>query len=175
VAADDRFLDDYVRELAEVGERSFRRRYGAPVLIVSGRAARKRAAGAAGTTAKTAADRPTLHGLIGRVFPLVKSARAQGGPVVVGRADDSDVDVVIPDASISKRHCAFEAHDGAAVVTDCGSRNGTAVNGAKLAGAAAVRLAGGEALTLGRLQLTYETASGFAELVGGLDGGRRPT
>jgi pSer/pThr/pTyr-binding forkhead associated (FHA) protein len=78
------------------------------------------------------------------------------------------VDVIIPDASISKRHCAFAAHDGAAVVTDCGSRNGTAVNGTKVGAAALVPLAGGETLTLGRLQLTFETASGFAELVGTL-------
>ena len=158
-----RYLDDFVREISEGGERAFRRRYGAPVLIVSGKLARKRAPGTGG---ETATDRPTLHGLLNRVFPLVKAPEAPAGPVVIGRADDPGVDVIIPDPSISKRHCAFAAHDGAAVVTDCGSRNGTAVNGTKVAAAALVPLAGGETLTLGRLQLVFETAAGFAELVG---------
>ena len=55
-------------------------------------------------------------------------------------------------------------------VSDCASTNGTAVNGAAVRGTAAVQLCGGEVITLGRLELTYETPAGFAELVSGLEG-----
>jgi hypothetical protein len=33
-----------------------------------------------------------------------------------------------------------------------------------------VRLCGGEVITLGRVELRFETPAGFAELVGGLEG-----
>ena len=75
---------------------------------------------------------------------------------------------MIPDTSISKRHCAFATHRGAAAVTDCGSPNGTAVNGTPVEASTSVRPGGGETLTLGRLEVTFETAAGFAELIGSL-------
>jgi predicted component of type VI protein secretion system len=109
-----------------------------------------------------------LQGLLNRVFPLVKAPHTPMGPVVVGRIEGADVDVVIPDASISKRHCAFATQRGTAAVTDSGSRNGTAVNGAPITDPEGVSLAGGETITIGRLEFTFETAAGFAELVGSL-------
>jgi len=87
--------------------------------------------------------------------------------VVVGRAEEDGIDLVIPEASISKRHCTFAVDGGAVVLSDCGSTNGTSVNGEAVA-AAPVRLAGGETISLGRLQLTFETAPGFVELLGTL-------
>jgi pSer/pThr/pTyr-binding forkhead associated (FHA) protein len=165
VVATAHYLRDYVRELGELGERAFRQRHRASVLIVAGRVTRRHRRD---TGAKTLADRPTLHGLLDRVFPLTKGRGAPSGPVVVGRAEEGDVDVTIPEASISKRHCAFAALDGAATITDCGSRNGTTVNGTAVAPQRAVPLAGGETIGLGRLQLTFETPAGFAELVGTL-------
>jgi hypothetical protein len=166
--AEGRFLDDYARELAEAGERAFRRRYDVPVLIVSGRVERKTPRGSA---EKTAAHRPTLQGLLNRVFPLVKAPHTPTGPVVLGRIEGADIDVVVPDASISKRHCAFATQRGSAAVSDCGSRNGTAVNGAPVTSPEGVGLAGGETITIGRLEFTFETGAGFAELVGGLGRG----
>lgn len=167
------YLRDYVRELGDLGERAFRQRHREPVLIVVGRASRKRPADTGAETevetdVETQGDRP--NGLLDRVFLLTKrkGSYASIGPVLVGRADDDDVDVTIPDASISKRHCAFAALDGAATITDCGSRNGTTVNGMAVLRDRVVPLAGGETIGLGRLQLTFETAAGFAELVGTL-------
>jgi predicted component of type VI protein secretion system len=122
---------------------------------------------------RTAVERgDALRALLGQVFPLTKAARIAPGPVeaavIVGRTNDPGVDVTIPDLSISKRHCAFvAASDGAARVRDCGSKNGTRVNGAKLDAASSVRLCGGETVTLGRLELTFETSAGFAEMVSG--------
>lgn len=163
--AEGRFLDDYSRELIAIGEKAFRRVYVAPMLIVSGRADRKEPRG---TAEDTAVDLPAQHALINRVFPLVKAMHTPMGPVVVGRLEGGDVDVVIPDASISKRHCAFATQRGAASVTDFGSRNGTAVNGTPVEASSAVNLAGGEKITIGGLEMKFETASGFAELIGSL-------
>ena len=164
------FLDEFARELGKIGERAFRRRYGVPVLIGSGRTApvgkRKPAA-----LLDTARERPdAVRALISRVFPLIKLTGGVG-PVVVGRGVGTGVDVAIADPSISKRHCMFVPVDGMLNVSDCASTNGTAVNGVAVRGGAAVQLCGGEVITLGRLELTYETSAGFAELVSGLEGG----
>ena len=174
-----RFLDDYARELRKIGERAFRQRYRSPVLVVSGRAAPVRRAGGNAPKAsvpsevKTIIDRrEAVTALVGRVFPLVKRGERASGPVVVGRADEPEVDVAIPDASISKRHCAFGARDGLVTILDCGSRNGTMVNGTPVQGAWVSDLCGGELVTLGRVELIFETAAGFAELVSGHREGR---
>ena len=163
------FLDEFARELGKIGERAFRRRYGVPVLIVSGRTApagKRKPAPLLGT----ARERPDgVRALMSRVFPLIKLTGG-AGPVVVGRAQATGVDVAIADPSISKRHCQFAPDDGAVNVSDCAAPNGTAVNGAPVRGGAAVRLCGGEVLTLGRVELRFETPAGFAELVGGLEG-----
>jgi pSer/pThr/pTyr-binding forkhead associated (FHA) protein len=141
---------------------------------VTGKRARKPRRGSG---IDTVTDRPTLHGLLNRVFPLVGGASDPLGLVVVGRAEADDVDVVIPEASISKKHCTFAAQksdgdgdgDGdVVVVRDLGSTNGTSVNGERVEGAASVRLAGGETIGLGRLQLTFETVPGFVELLGSM-------
>jgi hypothetical protein len=162
------FLDEFARELGKIGERAFRRRYGGAVLIGSGRTApagkRKPP-----VSLDTVRERPdAVRALISRVFPLIKLAGGVG-PVVVGRSVATGVDVAIADPSISKRHCMFVAVDGMLNVSDCASTNGTAVNGVAVHGSAAVQLCGGEVITLGRLELTYETAAGFAELVSGLE------
>jgi hypothetical protein len=165
-----RFLDEFARELSKIGARAFRRRYGVPVLIVSGRAAPVGGRRKPAALLDTARERPDgVRALMSRVFPLIKLTGGAGA-IVVGRSQGTGVDVAIADPSISKRHCQFVPDDGAVNVTDCASTNGTAVNGAPVRGDATVRLCGGEIITLGRLELTYETPAGFAELVGGLEG-----
>ena len=163
-----RYLDDFAGELRKIGERAFRRRYAVPVLVVTGRATvskRRRPT----SELRTASERPdVIRALVGRVFLLVKPADASVGPVLIGRAEANEVDVVIPDHSISKRHCAFATLEGGATLVDCGSTNGTAVNGTPIARAAMVRLGGGETITLGRLQATFETPAGFLALVSGM-------
>src|SRR3954451_7806628 len=55
----------------------------------------------------------------GRQVPL-------DGPVVVGR--DADVDVVLDDHRVSRRHARIAPTEGGALVEDLDSRNGTFVN-----------------------------------------------
>lgn len=60
----------------------------------------------------------------GRVFQL------DGFPVVVGRRESCDI--VLADNSISRRHARLEFVNGAWLLTDLGSTNGTFVNGIRV-------------------------------------------
>jgi hypothetical protein len=163
-------VDDFVQELKRVGEVAFRKRHPSPVLIVTGRATRGKRAETGEVTRVTSLKQSGKHraslALVHRVFALVKATQAPPGPVIVGRTSDNDVS--IPEYSISKRHCAFEVKDGMMTVVDCGSTNGTTLNGARLANGAAVPLCGGEQITMGRFTFVYETPAGFLEFVSGL-------
>jgi FHA domain len=161
------FLDDFARELRQIGEVGFRRRHVAPVLIVTGRAAKPGSKGPEGATHRTGiSHQGAALALIHRVFPIVKAAHARSGPVSVGRTSENDV--VIPEYSISKRHCTFELGEGTMAIRDAGSTNGTLLNGSPLGADAPVPLCGGETITMGRFKLVYETPAGFLELVSGL-------
>jgi FHA domain len=162
---------DFVQELKRVGEVAFRKRYTAPVLIVTGRATRgKRADTDEDITRLVSLKSSGKHrgslALVHRVFALAKAANTPPGPVVVGRTSENDVS--IPEYSISKRHCAFEVKDGAMSVSDCGSTNGTMLNGTRLAQGTTVPLCGGEQITMGRFTFVYETPAGFLEFVSGM-------
>jgi hypothetical protein len=161
---------DFVQELKRVGELAFRKRYTAPVLIVTGRATRGKRADTDEVTRVVSLKSSGKHrgslALVHRVFPLAKSSSAPAGPVVVGRTTENDVS--IPEYSISKRHCAFEVKDGMMTVADCGSTNGTLLNGTRLAQGASVPLCGGEQITMGRFTFVYETPAGFLEFVSGM-------
>jgi hypothetical protein len=164
-------VDDFVNELKRVGEVAFRKRYAAPVLIVTGRATRAKRGDTDEVTRLISLKGPSGRrreslALVHRVFPLAKAPNAPAGPVVVGRTSENDV--TIPEYSISKRHCAFEVRDGLMTVSDCGSTNGTMVNGAPLGQGAAVPLCGGEQITMGRFTFVYETPAGFLEFVSGM-------
>jgi hypothetical protein len=170
------YLDDYVQELRSLGEVAFRRRHGAPVLIVTGRVTRARRAETGQTTRESGLPdgggrrrRGGTLALVHRVFPIVKGAPAGGAParpVFVGRTADNDV--VIPELSISKRHCAFDLRGREVTISDCGSTNGTKLNGVPLDGGAPVPLCGGETVGIGRFTFVFETPAGFLELVSGL-------
>lgn len=58
-------------------------------------------------------------------------------PFEVGRG--RDLDVVLRDAEVSRRHVRFESGNGAVYVEDLKSSNGTFVNGRRVAEAAEVR------------------------------------
>lgn len=163
-------VDDFVQELKRVGEVAFRKRHAAPVLIVTGRATRGKRADADEVTRAIPLKGSGKHreslALVHRVFPIEKGRHAVAGPIIVGRTSENDVS--IPEYSISKRHCAFELKDGLMTVVDCGSTNGTTLNGARLEPDAAVPLCGGEQITMGRFTFVYETPAGFLEFVSGL-------
>ena len=152
-----------------MGAVAFRRRYTSPVLVVTGRVTRAQPVRTGDITPSTASKTPrraAALALLHRVFPLVKADDAGPGAVSLGRTVENDV--AIPEHSISKRHCTFEVGRGSIAIRDCGSTNGTLLNGARLPADEPVALCGGEAIVVGRFTFVFETPSGFLELVSGL-------
>ena len=77
----------------------------------------------------------------------------------VGRLPDNDV--VIDDATVSRRHCAIVVHSDLTIeVHDVASKNGTTVNGAKINGP--TRLRDGDEIGLSDRRLTFLMFSGQA-------------
>jgi hypothetical protein len=74
----------------------------------------------------------------------------------IGRGADNDL--VIDDASLSRRHAVLTHIGGVAQVTDCGSRNGTRLNGRGVSGTATLN--DGDVLTFGeRCDVTVHLAA----------------
>ena len=67
------------------------------------------------------------------------------GRFTVGRGTDNDLSV--GDSNLSRRHAVIERAGGSVTISDCGSRNGTAVNDHPVHGAA--ELSDGDRVTLG--------------------------
>jgi hypothetical protein len=70
----------------------------------------------------------------------------------VGRSDQNDI--VLADPSLSRRHAEIYDDGGVWMLTDCGSRNGTLVNGRAIAGP--VQLEAGVQVTLGASKIALE-------------------
>ena len=84
------YLTDYAQELKRVGEVVFRRRYSAPVLIVTGRAAELVGGPDRPSREVTMLSKPgggdvKSLALMHRVFPIVKAPFSPRGPVPAGR------------------------------------------------------------------------------------------
>jgi len=60
-----------------------------------------------------------------------RSLELPEGLVTVGRSGDNDI--VLEDKRSSRRHCTLQPVGGGYVLRDCGSRNGTAINGQPIA------------------------------------------
>ena len=76
------------------------------------------------------------------------------GANVVGRAPEATIRIDSP--GISRLHARILVHDGAATLEDLGSKNGTHVNGARIA--APHTLCDGHEIRLGTIVLTFRVA-----------------
>ena len=65
----------------------------------------------------------------------------------LGRSVDDDL--VIDDPGLSRRHALLETVDAAVLITDCGSRNGTFVNGNKISGPTVLK--DGDVISIGTI------------------------
>ena len=85
------------------------------------------------------------------VYPLLKSEYASSvGPVfTIGRVDGNDL--IMPDYAISKAHAVIEIKRNDFWLADCGSTNGTSVNG-QAVGKKAVRIGDGDKLSFARYE-----------------------
>jgi hypothetical protein len=108
--------------------------------------------------APAGAPRP-LATLARAAGPRAGEALAVARPVAtLGRA--ASCDVVVDDDSVSDRHARLAYEAGAWTLTDLGSTNGTAVEGARLEPNVPAPLPYGAALRLGGVRLRFEEAAG---------------
>ena len=72
------------------------------------------------------------EGLKHAIYPLVRGefATSTSGVFTIGRIDGNDL--IMPDYAISKRHAILELKHGSCLLKDCGSTNGTTVNGERI-------------------------------------------
>lgn len=94
------------------------------------------------------------HPLAGLVFFLRFSD--DGEKLFLGR--DSSCDIVVPDDSVSLRHCSVRAQRGGLVVADLCSTNGTMLDGKRLTTGTRVEIPEGAVLTVGRYSFQVYTA-----------------
>jgi hypothetical protein len=76
-----------------------------------------------------------------------QEVRLPSSRFTLGRSDDDDL--IIDDPGLSRRHALIETVDGAVLITDCGSRNGTFVNGSKITGTTALK--DGDVISIGTI------------------------
>lgn len=81
----------------------------------------------------------------GQVIPLNKSRMS------IGRTAENDI--VLEDGSVSRLHARLDKVSNGWQLTDCGSTNGTAVNGADIS---AMALHNGDRIRLGRIKMVLE-------------------
>ena len=101
--------------------------------------------------AETAPPAPigTLTAIDGTLHPLLEDES------VIGRTDKSAV--ALSDASVSSKHARVLRSGGAFAIEDLGSRNGTFVNGEKVAEKRP--LADGDVVRCGKVLLTFNIAA----------------
>lgn len=93
--------------------------------------------------------------LVGRSQELAGQVLVIVTPAVLGR--DTDASIQIPHDGVSRRHAEIvRAPDGALMLRDLGSTNGTIVNGAPTQ---SHRLANGDRIQIGTVELEYRLAT----------------
>jgi hypothetical protein len=157
------YLDEFIRELRRDGDAAFRSHHAAPVIIVTRAAGESKEENAGAETtvmAETSGWRIQQVSLLNRVFDVSRGAFEKETPLILGRSDEV-ADIVIPDDSISKRHCLFEAKPQGMTLMDCGSTNGTSVGEEHLAPNQPVLLKGGDSLSMGHFSFLFHTPDSF--------------
>ena len=86
-----------------------------------------------------------------RTGPREGERRALGRSLRIGRGGDSDL--VMEDASLSRRHCTFYTHGAKTYIEDLDSTNGTRVNGETVLIRRALRE--GDVVTVGTSEIQY--------------------
>ena len=161
------YLEQFAEQYRQVGAEPFKRLYPSPFLAALGMAGEIDDSRGSGTSIINLADSVLERGRIaGRVFPLVKARDSPKGPITIGRTSENDV--VIPEYSVSRKHCFVAQIQSIYRITDWGSANGTLVNEVDIGKLTPCVLQGGEVITLGRLMLLFLPPRQFFDYVRGI-------
>lgn len=111
-----------------------------------------------------------LHGAMAggsgelEIFPLAKKPGAPFADMItVGRTANNDV--VIKDVTVSRFHAFFRERDGAWIVCDAGSKNGTSLAGKALEPRKEMSLGAGSAVRIGDVETTFYDAGALFEIL----------
>ena len=163
MADDPRFLCEYAHTLKRVGERAFRRQFSCPVLVCVGIVGEVR--DEVGWRRRTLPiegenEYVPMQSILHRVWPVQAAPLSRDTAIVAGQ--DTRCDMVIPEYTVSRYHCAFTADPSAPrEVKDVGSLNGTKLDGETLDAENFVRIRSGSTLLMGRMKFIYYNVSGL--------------
>jgi hypothetical protein len=170
-AKEDMTLGHFVSVAARLGMEDFVRRFREPVLVAMGVLETAEILARCGSTVGVRIstpmtyDRREVHPLAGRVFRLpVESAGA--GEIVIGR--DAPADVVVPDETVSIRHCAISWVGETVRVSDLGSTNGTLINLKPVRQGGGTPLESEDIVTVGRHSFQFYRPRHFFRVLEGL-------
>ena len=136
----------------------FLQRYPSPALVAMGVLKVEEIRARVGSTMQVSVARPARHSprekhpLAGRVFWIPRVERADG-ELVIGR--EAPADVVVPDNSVSSRHCVIRWDPDEVTIIDAGSTNGTLVNLKTMRPGSSTELLNEDIITLGRHSFQY--------------------
>lgn len=156
-----KYIHEYVTDLQKLGWPTFRSENRSPVLIGVGLVGELREATPGRPREATLRSRAKedetaveTESLAGRVWPITRKGGQRGdAQIKVGRSAESDV--VIPEYSLSRIHCAFKYVLHGLTVFDYGSTNGTQLNDVLLEAHKPARIKGDAELILGRFKFEF--------------------
>jgi len=102
------------------------------------------------------------------IYPLVKGEYSSGpiNSFSIGRVDGNDM--IMPDYAISKQHAILEIKRGNYAIMDCGSTNGTMVNGKRI-DKKPVNLRDGNIVGFARYEFTFLYPEALYDMLSGAE------
>jgi hypothetical protein len=172
-----RYLKDFVDEFTELGPTRFQSANPLPALAWVGLVGRLDEGAGPRRRPTSRMDAQALERdlevarLVNQVWIVCRDGRSKGSEITAGRAGDNDL--IIPEYSVSQRHCHFRVQINRLLrsrprrlfVTDLESLNGTAVRGQRVEPSEETELWAGDDLAIGRLRFVVLDAAGFVRKV----------
>ncbi len=154
-----------------MGKREFQSQYGKPALVGLGLIAQVDTTSGyreTGTLTMAAPGPEVLPAtVVGRAWLITKGPEGPAGPAITaGRSAYNDI--VIPEYTVSHRHCQFRYEPGRILLSDLGSFNGTFHNGQRVNTTDRVKLRPHDQIAMGRYLFGYISAEEFMSSVEGL-------
>ena len=168
-----RTLAECVAQARELGSEAFAAAWSTPVLLFRFLAPVGSVANTTRASGTTLQPDLVLHGderdLDVTVVPVVQRAsNPEACTITLGRSTVTDLE--LPNPQVSVMHAHFTVTGSDYWLADSGSRNGTHVDGRRLAEGEAVRIVDGQTFRLGEASFTFRAAASFQRLVQELGG-----
>ncbi len=157
-------IGDFLKAAKVMSRGAFLKTFTEPILIAMGVLETEEIRARCGRTTELHVSRPATHNprkkhpLAGRVFPIPIASKPSGS-LLFGREEPADV--IVPDETVSFRHCLISWDDLEVTITDLGSTNGTLVNLRPLRAQRPTELLNEDIITVGRHSFQYFLPSQF--------------